>query len=122
MARRRRKNVSLENTIIRSPERFSSSSSVNRHNSLVGLFSLSVYDNKTLSEDYEAICSHLTGFIYEPLSPSAESLRSGHGSPLADPYGTGTFSFDCFGAVVAVVAGITFASFPNEVRIVVTLS
>lgn len=112
----------------------------------VGLFSLSVYDNMTLSEVYEVIWSHITGVTYEPRSrfwwadryiwntamPHAIAailagaslavcgtlMQAVMGNPLADPYSTGISSGACFGAVTAIVIGVSFASFANEVGIV----
>ena len=40
------------------------------------------------------------------------------GNPLADPYSTGISSGACFGAVVAIVVGISFASVASEVGLV----
>jgi len=112
----------------------------------VGLFSLSVYDNMTLSEVYEVIWNHITGVTYEPRSrfwwadryiwntamPHAIAailagaslavcgtlMQAVMGNPLADPYSTGISSGACFGAVTAIVIGVSFASFANEVGIV----
>ena len=112
----------------------------------IWLFSLSVYDNMSLSEVYEVIWSHITGATYEPRSrfwwadryiwntamPHAIAailagaslavcgtlMQAVMGNPLADPYSTGISSGACFGAVAAIVIGVSFASVANDLGIV----
>ncbi|MBR6203677.1 MAG: iron ABC transporter permease [Candidatus Methanomethylophilaceae archaeon] len=112
----------------------------------VGLLSLCVYDNMTLAEAYEVIWNHITGQPYEPrsrfwwadryiwntamphaivailagasLAVCGTLMQAIMGNPLADPYSTGISSGACFGAVAAIVVGISFASVASEVGLV----
>ncbi len=112
----------------------------------VGLFSLSVYDNMSLTEAYEVIWNHITGNSYEPRSrfwwadryiwntamPHAIAailagaslaicgtlMQAVMGNPLADPYSTGISSGACFGAVAAIVVGVSFAGIASETGLV----
>lgn len=112
----------------------------------VGLFSISNYEGISLRETYELIWNHICGITYEPRSlqwwadryvwntalPHAlAAIAAGAGlavcgtmmqammiNPLADPYSTGISSGACFGAVAAIVVGISFTSVTGEMGIV----
>ena len=113
----------------------------------IGLFSLSVFDSISLGETYEIIWNHIVGNNdYEPrslewwadryiwnrsiphilvaiiagccLSICGALMQSLMSNPLADPYTTGISSGACFGAVTAIIAGITFSSITGEMGIV----
>ncbi|MBR7006122.1 MAG: iron ABC transporter permease [Candidatus Methanomethylophilaceae archaeon] len=112
----------------------------------VGLFSLSVYDNLSLREAYEVIWNHITGNSYEPrtrfwwadryiwntamphaiaailagasLAICGTLMQAVMGNPLADPYSTGISSGACFGAVSAIVVGVSFAGIASEAGLV----
>lgn len=113
----------------------------------IGLFSLSSYEGISLRDSYEIIWNHLIGASYEKNSlfwwadryiwntamPHAvAAIVAGAGlaacgvlmqalmtNPLADPYSTGISSGACFGAVAAIVVGISFSSVGGEFGIVV---
>lgn len=112
----------------------------------VGLFSLSVYDNISIFEAYEVIWNHILGNEYEPrsrfwwadryiwntamphvvaailagasLAICGTLMQAIMGNPLADPYSTGISSGACFGAVTAIVVGVSFAGAAGELGIV----
>ncbi len=112
----------------------------------VGLFSLSVYDGISLSETYRIIWDHICGRQYEKrtlywwadryiwntaiphalvaiiagasLAVCGSLMQAVMGNPLADPYTSGISSGACFGAVAAIVVGISFASVAGEMGIV----
>ena len=112
----------------------------------VGLFSLSVYDNITITEAYEIIWNHIMGNEYEirsrywwadryiwntamphvvaailagaSLAICGTLMQAIMGNPLADPYSTGISSGACFGAVTAIVIGVSFAGAAGELGIV----
>jgi len=113
----------------------------------IGLFSLATYDGVSLRQTYEIIWNHLVGNQYEPRSLCwwadryiwntamphvVAAILAGSGlaacgvlmqalmvNPLADPYSTGISSGACFGAVSAIVTGISFSSVAGEAGIVV---
>ena len=112
----------------------------------VGLFSLSVYDNISITEAYEIIWNHIMGNEYEvrsrywwadryiwntamphvvaailagaSLAICGTLMQAIMGNPLADPYSTGISSGACFGAVTAIVIGVSFAGAAGELGIV----
>lgn len=112
----------------------------------VGLFSLSAYDGISLSDTYEIIWNHLCGNEYEKrslfwwadrhiwntamphalvaiiagvsLAVCGSLMQALMGNPLADPYSTGISSGACFGAVAAIVVGVSFSSITGEMGIV----
>jgi iron complex transport system permease protein len=113
----------------------------------VGFFSLSVYPGIELWQAYEVIWGHITGQEFEPRSlywwadryiwnsaiPHALAaiiagaslavcgtlMQSVMNNPLADPYSTGISSGAAFGAVAAIIMGVTFATVGGETGIVV---
>ena len=113
----------------------------------VGLFSLSVFDSISLQDTYRIIWNHIIGNNdYEPrsiewwadryiwnrtiphilvaiiagssLAICGTLMQSLMSNPLADPYTTGISSGACFGAVMAIIAGVTFSSISGEMGIV----
>lgn len=113
----------------------------------VGLFSVNVFDQISLSETYEIIWNHITGndvyekrslewwadkYIFDRAIPHVvvaiiagvslavcgALMQSLMANPLADPYSTGISSGACFGAVAAIVAGISLSSLSGEMGIV----
>lgn len=112
----------------------------------VGLLSLSNYEGVGLKETYEIIWNHILGNEYPPKSlfwwadryiwntafPHALAaivagaalaicgtmMQSMMVNPLADPYSTGISSGACFGAICAIVVGISFSSVTGEMGIV----
>ena len=112
----------------------------------VGLFSLSVYNDISFWEAYEIIWNHIIGVKYEPrsqywwadrfiwntampcilaailggasLAICGTLMQSLMGNPLADPYSTGISSGACFGAVAAIIVGVSFATVGGEIGIV----
>ncbi len=112
----------------------------------VGLFSLSAYEGITLSDTYRIIWNHLCGNEYEKrslfwwadryiwgtaiphaivaiiagasLAVCGSLMQALMGNPLADPYSTGISSGACFGAVAAIVVGVSFSSVSGEMGIV----
>ena len=113
----------------------------------VGLFSLSAYNGITLKEAYEIIWNHILGNEYEKrtlywwadryiwntamphiiaaiiagasLASCGVLMQSLMVNPLADPYSTGISSGACFGAVSAIVMGVSFSTVSSELGIVV---
>ena len=113
----------------------------------IGMFSLSAYGDITFYESYEIIWNHLIGHQYEPrtlywwadrhiwniaMPHIAAAILAGASlavcgvlmqsimiNPLADPYSTGISSGACFGAVSAIIVGITFAPMSSEYGIVI---
>ena len=111
-----------------------------------GLFSLSVYKGISITEAYEIIWNHIMGNTYEPrsqywwadryiwntamphvvaailagasLAICGTLMQAIMGNPLADPYSTGISSGACFGAVAAIVVGVSFAGVAGELGIV----
>lgn len=112
-----------------------------------GLFSLSTYGGISILDSYEIIWNHIIGVQYEPrtlywwadryiwstaIPHALGAILAGAGlaacgvlmqalmtNPLADPYSTGISSGACFGAVSAIIVGISFASVGGELGIVV---
>lgn len=112
----------------------------------VGLFPLSSYDGISIVDSYEIIWNHIIGNPYEPkslfwwadrfiwntamphvaagiiagasLASCGVLMQALMTNPLADPYSTGISSGACFGAVSAIVMGITFSSVTGELGIV----
>ena len=112
----------------------------------VGLFSLTVYPGISIFDAYEIIWNHILGNPYAREDPfwwadryiwntaiphTLAAILAGAslaicgtlmqaimGNPLADPYSTGISSGACFGAVAAIVVGISFASVGGEMGIV----
>ncbi|WP_400223975.1 FecCD family ABC transporter permease [Methanomethylophilus alvi] len=112
----------------------------------VGLFSLSAYEGISLSDTYHIIWNHICGNEYEKrslfwwadryiwntaiphalvaiiagasLAVCGALMQSLMGNPLADPYSTGISSGACFGAVAAIVVGVSFSSVTGEMGIV----
>ncbi len=112
----------------------------------VGLFSLSVYNSISLSETYRIIWDHIRGVQYEKrtlywwadryiwntamphalvaiiagasLAVCGALMQAVMGNPLADPYTSGISSGACFGAVAAIVVGVSFSSITGEMGIV----
>jgi iron complex transport system permease protein len=111
-----------------------------------GLFSLSVYKGISITEAYEIIWNHIMGNTYEPrsqywwadryiwntamphvvaailagasLAVCGTLMQALMGNPLADPYSTGISSGACFGAVTAIIVGVSFAGVAGELGIV----
>lgn len=112
----------------------------------VGLFSLSVYPGTDLVDVYTILWKHITGqefemrstywwadrYIWNSALPHAIAailagsslavcgtlMQSVMNNPLADPYSTGISSGACFGAVAAIIMGVSFASVASELGIV----
>ena len=112
----------------------------------VGLFSLSAYEGISIMDSYEIIWNHIIGNSYEPrslfwwadryiwntamphvvagiiagasLASCGVLMQALMTNPLADPYSTGISSGACFGAVSAIVMGISFSSVTGELGIV----
>lgn len=112
----------------------------------VGLFSLSAYNGVSLADTYEIIWNHIVGneypsrslmwwadrYIWNTAMPHAvAAIAAGAGlavcgammqamlsNPLADPYSTGISSGACFGAVSAIVMGVSFSTVAGEMGIV----
>ena len=112
----------------------------------VGFFSLSVYPGVDLWETYEILWAHLTGHEYEvgslywwadryiwnsamphalvaiiagsSLAVCGTLMQAIMNNPLADPYSTGISSGACFGAVAAIVMGVSFATVGGDLGIV----
>lgn len=112
----------------------------------IGLFSLSAYGDISFYESYEIIWNHIIGNTYEPrskfwwadrniwniamphilaailagssLAVCGVLMQSVMTNPLADPYSTGISSGACFGAVSAIIVGVSFTSFSSEYSIV----
>lgn len=112
----------------------------------VGLFSLSAYNGISITDTYEIIWNHLIGNEYETrslfwwadryiwntamphvlaaivagasLASCGVLMQSLMTNPLADPYSTGISSGACFGAVSAIVVGVSFSSVAGEMGIV----
>ncbi len=112
----------------------------------IGLFSLSAYDGVSLRDTYQIIWNHIIGNQYEPrtlfwwadryiwntamphavaaivagatLASCGVLMQSLMTNPLADPYSTGISSGACFGAVAAIVMGISASTVSNELGIV----
>lgn len=114
---------------------------------VVGLLSLSVCENISLSEAYTLIWNHITGVQYPErsqdwwndrfiwnrsipralcailagmgLAASGVMMQSLMNNPLADPYSTGISSGACFGAVAAIVTGALFGAAAGNTSIVI---
>ncbi len=112
----------------------------------VGLLSISNYDGVGLVDTYEIIWNHICGneypqkslfwwadrYIWNTALPHALAaiiagaalavcgtmMQSMMSNPLADPYSTGISSGACFGAVSAIIVGVSFASTAGEMGIV----
>lgn len=112
----------------------------------VGLLSVSTYDSISLTEAYQVIWGHITGVSYEPrsnlwwadryiwnralpravvailagasLAACGALMQSILANPLADPYSTGISSGACFGAVAAIIVGVSYADLAGEAGIV----
>lgn len=112
-----------------------------------GLLSVSTYESLDLWEAYEIIINHLMGetypvrsnewwadkYIWETAIPrglaaiitgaslavAGALMQSLMNNPLADPYSTGISSGACFGAVSALIMGMSFATMASESGIVV---
>lgn len=112
----------------------------------IGLFSLSAYDGVSLKDTYQIIWNHIIGNEYEPrtlfwwadryiwntamphavaaivagatLASCGVLMQSLMTNPLADPYSTGISSGACFGAVAAIVMGISVSTVSSELGIV----
>lgn len=112
----------------------------------IGLFSLSAYSGISIGESYQIIWNHIIGNEYEPRSlfwwadryiwntamPHAVAaiiagatlascgvlMQSLMTNPLADPYSTGISSGACFGAVAAIIMGISVTTVSSELGIV----
>lgn len=112
----------------------------------VGLLSLSNYEGVGLKETYEIIWNHILGneypskslfwwadrYIWNTAFPHALAaiiagaalaicgtmMQSMMVNPLADPYSTGISSGACFGAICAIVVGVSFSSVTGEMGIV----
>ena len=112
----------------------------------VGLLSLSNYEGVGLKETYQIIWNHLFGEPYETgslfwwadryiwntamphalaailagsaLAVCGAMMQSIMTNPLADPYSTGISSGACFGAISAIVMGVTFSTVAGEMGIV----
>lgn len=113
---------------------------------LAGLFSVSSFEGITLGESYTIIWNHITGVTYEPrslywwadqyiwnsamprvciavvagasLAVAGTVMQALLNNPLADPYATGISSGACFGAVAAIIAGVSFSTVAGEYGIV----
>jgi iron complex transport system permease protein len=113
---------------------------------VIGILSVSVYNSISLTEAYKIIWDHIIGKSYEPRSdywwadryiwnrvlPRAviaitagaslaicgALMQSVMNNPLADPYSTGISSGACFGAVMAIIVGVTYSSMAGEAGIV----
>ena len=113
----------------------------------VGLLSLSNYEGVGLKETYEIIWNHILGneypskslfwwadrYIWNTAFPHALAaivagaalaicgtmMQSMMVNPLADPYSTGISSGACFGAISAIVMGVSFSTVAGEMGIVV---
>lgn len=112
-----------------------------------GLLSVSTFDVISLSQSYEIIFNHLKGttypsrsvewwadkYIWEAAIPrglaaiiagsslavAGSLMQSLMNNPLADPYSTGISSGACFGAVSAIIMGVSFSAFASEYGLVV---
>ena len=112
----------------------------------VGLLSVSNYEGVGLRETYQIIWNHLFGEPYETgslfwwadryiwntamphalaailagasLAVCGAMMQSIMTNPLADPYSTGISSGACFGAISAIVMGVTFSTVAGEMGIV----
>lgn len=112
---------------------------------VVGL-SCNVGQDLSLMETYQLIYDHLTGTSYPVRSPiwwqdyfiwnsvmprmvvaivagaslalGGTIMQSMMGNPLAEPYTTGIASGACFGAVAAIVAGMSFSTIAGQYGIV----
>lgn len=112
-----------------------------------GLFSLSTYPGISLGDTYAIIWNHIAGngyetgslfwwadrYIWRTAMPHVvAAILAGAGlaacgvlmqalmvNPLADPYSTGISSGACFGAVSAIITGISFSSAAGGMGIVV---
>lgn len=112
----------------------------------IGLFSLSTYDGISILDSYKIIWNHIVGNTYDrgtlfwwadrfiwntamphiiaaiiagaSLASCGVLMQSLMTNPLADPYSTGISSGACFGAVSAIVMGISFSSVTGELGIV----
>ena len=114
----------------------------------VGLLSVSTFDGISLSQAYKIIWGHITGVEYDygtqsklwwadryiwnralpratvailagaSLAACGTLMQSVLSNPLADPYSTGISSGACFGAVAAIIVGISFTSMAGEAGIV----
>ena len=112
----------------------------------IGLFSLRMYEGITIIDSYEIIWNHIIGNPYEfrskmwwadryiwgtamphivvailagvSLAACGTLMQAIMGNPLADPYSTGISSGACFGAVAAIVVGVSFSSIAGDVGIV----
>ena len=108
----------------------------------VGLMSVSVCEDIPLSRVYEYIWNHICGVEYTPrssdwwndrfiwnrsiprcigaiiagagLAAAGTMMQSLMNNPLADPYSTGISSGACFGAVSAIIVGVSFGAFYGE--------
>ena len=113
---------------------------------LAGLFSVSSFEGITLGESYTIIWNHITGVTYESrslywwadqyiwnsamprvciavvagasLAVAGTVMQALLNNPLADPYATGISSGACFGAVAAIIAGVSFSTVAGEYGIV----
>ncbi|MBR4202247.1 MAG: iron ABC transporter permease [Candidatus Methanomethylophilaceae archaeon] len=113
----------------------------------VGFFSLSVYPGIDLVDTYKILWGHITGqefekrslywwadiYIWNSAIPHAlvaiiagsslaicgTLMQALMNNPLADPYSTGISSGACFGAVAAIVMGVSFATVGGEMGVVV---
>ena len=113
----------------------------------VGLMSISNYEGIGLRETYEIIWNHLFGNGYETgtlqwwadryiwntamphalaaiiagaaLAVCGTMMQATMSNPLADPYSTGISSGACFGAISAIVMGVSFSTVAGEMGIVV---
>ncbi len=113
---------------------------------IVGILSVSEYNSITLMQAYEIIWNHITGVSYEPrseywwadryiwnrvlprasiaiiagasLAACGTLMQAITNNPLADPYSTGISSGACFGAVMAIIVGMSYSSMTGETGIV----
>ena len=103
---------------------------------IFGLLSVTTYNTMSLKEAYEIIINHIIGHEYPirttewwadfyiwntaiprgvvaviagaSLAAAGTLMQSLMNNPLADPYSTGISSGACFGAVAAIIMGISF--------------
>lgn len=111
-----------------------------------GLFSIKMYPELSLSKAYELIWNHILGNEYPPrsyewwadrnlwntampqvvaailagasLAICGTLMQAIMANPLADPYSTGISSGACFGAVAAIIVGISFSGVAGETGLV----
>lgn len=112
----------------------------------VGLLSLSNYEGVGLKGTYEIIWNHITGVSYPngslywwadryvwntamphalaaiaagvALAACGTMMQAIMSNPLADPYSTGISSGASFGAISAMIVGLTFSTVAGEIGIV----